>query len=77
MTINTSFTKNQSKTSFTCPREEGEVGKVDYYPEELTHGLGNSLVEPGEDEEGQLRHQEAPVTVILRNATRSGPVVNL
>ena len=69
--------KKYSKKHFTCPREESEVGEVDDDPEELTHGLGHRLVQPGEDEEGQLRHQQAPVTVILRDAARGGPVVNL
>ena len=50
---------------------------MDDDPEELTHGLGHGLVQPGEDEEGQLRHQQAPVTVILCDAARGGPVVNL
>ena len=50
---------------------------MDDGPEELTHGLGHSLVQPGEDEEGQLRHQQAPVTVILRNTPCCWSVVNL
>ena len=45
--------------------------------EELTHGLWDGLVQPGEDEEGQLRDQQAPVTVILCYAPQLGSVVNL
>ena len=49
----------------TCPREECEVSQVCDSSEELTNSPGYSLVTLSEAQEGNLRHQEAPVTVHL------------
>ena len=69
--------KKYSKKHFTCPREESEVGEVDDDPEELTHGLGHGLVLPSQDEERELCHHQAPVTVVFCDPPCGGPVVNL
>ena len=49
----------------TCPREECEVSKVCDASKELTHSPGDCLVTLSETQEGNLCHQEAPVTVHL------------